>query len=145
MPACSTPLGPVDSPRAARAPGRFKPFWLRFTAGHSRRDHIASRPPCPMSGLSRDQFACMSVRRATDLSSIQLGDGVSFKTLHASRAAPGIVPGTSRTRGENHATRPSSLVELLMPAMMITLKYSATVLLREMSLGTPVPKKESYH
>ena len=34
-------------------------------------------------------------------------------SLEASaRAAPGIEPETSRTRSENHATRPSSLPEL---------------------------------
>ena len=63
--------------------------------------------------------------------------------LASARAAPGIEPGTSRTLSENQATRPSSLVSLLMPLMTSTLRYPARVLLRDMSLGTPVLKKES--
>ena len=56
---------------------------------------------CKKVGIPGQAIFCNSLLKAARQTNSHL-------TLSSKRAAPGMEPGTSRTRSENHATRPSS-------------------------------------
>ena len=59
---------------------------------------------CKKVGIPGQAIFCNSLPKAARQTNSHL-------TPSSKRAAPGIEPGTSRTRSENHATRPSSQLE----------------------------------